>query len=154
MKSGEAHVLNNLGNVYQKKNDFDNAFDHYNEALELRREIEDRQGEAQALDGLGTNLLSYGELQKAARMYGLALQLRRQIGDRPGEAETLFHIAQLKRKQGQQVSALDYIDSCITIVETLRVRVLSQNLRASFLAAFLNYIKLNHQPDTINALFM
>jgi CHAT domain-containing protein len=86
--------------------------------------------------------LSYGELQKAARMYGLALRLRRQIGDRPGEADTLFHIAQLKRKQGQQVSALDYIDSCVSIVESLRVRVLSQNLRASFFAAARKYYDL------------
>jgi CHAT domain-containing protein/tetratricopeptide (TPR) repeat protein len=139
MKSGEAHVLNNLGNVYQKQKDYENAFDHYNEALELTRKIEDRQGEAEALDSLGTNLLSYSELQKAARMYGLGLQLRRQIGDRPGEAESLFHIAQLKRTQGQQVSALDYIDSCISIVESLRVRVLSQNLRASFFAAARKY---------------
>ncbi len=142
MKSGEAHILNNLGNVYQKQKHFENAFDHYNEALELCRKIEDRQAEAESLDSLGTNLLSYGELQKAARMYGLALQLRRQIGDRPGEAETLFHIAQLKRTQGQQVSALDYIDSCITIVESLRVRVLSQNLRASFFGAARKYYEL------------
>jgi len=75
-------------------------------------------------------------------MYGLALQLRRQIGDRPGEAESLFHIAALKRTQGQLISALDYIDSCISIVESLRVRVLSQNLRASFLGTSRKYYEL------------
>lgn len=142
MKSVEAQVLNNLGDVYQKRDDLGSAFDYYNQALELRRKIEDRQGEAEALDSLGSNLLAYGELQKAARMYGLALQLRRQIGDKPGEAESLFHIASLKRRQGQLISALDYIDSCISIVESLRVRVLSQNLRASFFGASRKYYEL------------
>ncbi len=142
MKSIEAQVLNNLGDVYQKKDDLGSAFDYYDQALELRRKIVDRQGEGEALDSLGTNLLAYGELQKAARMYGLALQLRRQIGDRPGEAESLFHIASLKRRQGQLISALDYIDSCISIVESLRVRVLSQNLRASFFGAARKYYEL------------
>lgn len=142
MKSVEGQVLNNLGDVYQKKEDLGSAFDYYNQALELRRKIEDRQGEAEALDSLGTNLLAYDELQKAARMYGLGLQLRRQIGDRPGEAESLFHIASLKRRQGQHNSALDYIDSCISIVESLRVRVLSQNLRASFFGASRKYYEL------------
>jgi CHAT domain-containing protein/Tfp pilus assembly protein PilF len=135
VRVGEAHILNNMGDLYQKQGDFSRAFDYYNEALELRRKLGDRPGEAAALDSLGTNLLSFGELQKAARMYGLALRLERQIGDKTGEAQTLYHIAELKRVQGRLTEAREYIESSVDLLESLRVRMMSQSLKASFLAS-------------------
>ncbi|MCI0417455.1 tetratricopeptide repeat protein, partial [bacterium] len=134
------NTFSTMGLAYSSLSENQKAISYFSQALPLQRMAGNSR--AEALDSLGTNLLSYTELQKAARMYGLALQLRRQIGDRPGEAESLFHIAALKRKQGQLVSALDYIDSCINIVESLRVRVLSQNLRASFFATSREYYEL------------
>ena len=138
-RGGEATTLNNIGLVYDSLGEKQQALDYYNQALPLRRAVGDRGGEATTLNNIGLVYDSLGEKQQALDYYNQALPLRRAVGDRGGEANTLFNFAYLKRNQGNLSEALTDIETAITIVEDLRTKIGSQELRQSFFATVQDY---------------
>ncbi|MBD2101718.1 CHAT domain-containing tetratricopeptide repeat protein, partial [Leptolyngbya sp. FACHB-261] len=141
-RSGEATTLNNIGLVYDSLGDKQQALSYYNQALPLRRAVGDRSGEATTLNNIGLVYDSLGDKQQALSYYNQALPLRRAVGDRSGEATTLNNIAYVKRDQGKLSEAKAQIEAAIGIVESLRTKVISQDLRASYFASVQNYYKL------------
>ncbi|HYV03732.1 MAG TPA: CHAT domain-containing protein, partial [Blastocatellia bacterium] len=107
----------------------------YTQALSLRQEVGDRRGEAETLDDLGQLFDLSGDQQKALASYRQALGLRRAVEDRGGEAATLYNIARIEREKGNLDEARSHIEAACALVETLRTRVVSQELRASYLAS-------------------
>ena len=138
-RGGEALTLNNIGLVYDSLGEIQKALEYYNQALPLRRVVGDRGGEARTLNNIGLVYRSLGEKQKALEYYNQALPLRRVVGDRGGEATTLTNIASLERSQGNLQAALTLMDSSITILEDLRTKIGSQELRASYFATVQGY---------------
>lgn len=63
------------------------------------------------------------------------------MGDRGQEVTTLFNVAFLQRSQGNLKDALSLMDSAITIIEDLRTKIGSQELRASYFATVQDYYK-------------
>jgi tetratricopeptide (TPR) repeat protein len=80
-----------------------------------------------------------GEKQKALEYYSQSLTLKRAVGDRSGEATTLANIAFTKRAQGNLTEALTDIESCIKIIESLRTKIASPELRTSYFATVQDY---------------
>ncbi len=140
-RDGEATTLNNVGGVYNSLGEQQKALDFYNQALPLTRVVGYRGGEAATLNNIGLVYDSLGEKQKALEFYNQALPLSRAVGDRGGEATTLYNVASLQRSQGNLKSALTLMDNSITIIEDLRTKIGSQELRASYFATVQNYYK-------------
>ncbi|CAD5978954.1 hypothetical protein PCC9214_04448 [Planktothrix tepida] len=108
-------------------------------ARQLYHAAGDKGKKALTLLGMGRINDDLGEKQQALDYYNQALPLSRVVGDREGEAATLFNFAYLKRNQGNLSEALTDIETAITIVEDLRTKIGSQELRQSFFATVQNY---------------
>ncbi|TAF02369.1 MAG: CHAT domain-containing protein, partial [Nostocales cyanobacterium] len=140
-RGGEATTLNNIGSVYDSLGEKQKALEFYNQALPLRRAVGDRGGEATTLNNIGSVYRSLGEKQKALAFYNQALPILRAVGDRGGEANTLWNFAYLQRSQGNLNEALTQIQSAINIIEDLRTKITSQNLRTSYFSTVQGYYK-------------
>ncbi|HEX8686162.1 MAG TPA: CHAT domain-containing tetratricopeptide repeat protein, partial [Pyrinomonadaceae bacterium] len=141
-RRGEAYTLNNLGVVYESLGEKQKALDYHNQALPLRRAVGDRNGEASTLMSLGVVFYSLGERQKALDYYRQALALNRATGNRGWEARTLWHLARLERDGGNLSVARGYIGDALPLVESIRAKVGSQELRASFFATVRDHYEL------------
>ena len=80
-----------------------------------------------------------GDNQKSLLYYNQALALRREVGDKDGEALTLYNIANLERDRGNLSTALGQIEASSKIIEDLRSKVVSQELRTSYFATVRDY---------------
>ena len=135
----EANTLTNIGAVYFSLGEKQKALEYYNQALPLSQAVGDRRAEGATLTNIGNVYLLLGEQQKALKFFNQALPLVRAVGNRDIEAKTLYSVASLQRSQGNLKDALTLMDSVITIVEDLRTKIGSQELRASYFATVQNY---------------
>ncbi|MEG4329186.1 CHAT domain-containing tetratricopeptide repeat protein, partial [Microcoleus sp. herbarium5] len=135
----EAITLNNIGNVYSDLGEKQKALEYYKQSLPLSRATGDRGGEATTLNNIGVVYSELGEKQKALEYYSQSLPLSRATGDRGGEARTLFNIAYAKRDQNNLTEALNNIESSLKIIENLRTKIASPELRTSYFATVQDY---------------
>ncbi|WXT99577.1 MAG: Photosystem I assembly protein Ycf3 [Catillopecten margaritatus gill symbiont] len=82
-------ALGNLGLAYARLGKVDKAIEYYQQALEISREIKDRQGEGSDLGNLGVAYADLGKVDKAIEYYQQALEISREIKDRQGEGNVL-----------------------------------------------------------------
>ena len=139
---GEAGTLHNIGVVYSELGEYQKALDYYNQAVALIRAVGDRSTEAYTLTNIGAVYSDLGEQQKALDYYDQAIPLRRAVGDRRGEAITLAAIARVHRDLGNLSEALSHIETALSITESLRANITSQELRASYFASVHDYYEL------------
>jgi CHAT domain-containing protein/predicted negative regulator of RcsB-dependent stress response len=140
-KSQEAVTLNNIGGIYSDLGEKQKALEFYNQSLPLRQKVGDKSGEAVTLNNIGKVYSDLGEKQKALEFYNQSLPLSRQVGDKSQEAITLYNFASLERDRGNLNQSLTNIEAAINIIEELRTRITSQDLRASYFATVQNYYK-------------
>jgi len=138
-KSGEAVALSNIGAVYDDLGEKHKALEFYNQALPLSQAVGDRRGEALSLNNIGKAYDDLGEKHKALEFFSQALSRFQAVGNKSGEATILNNVASLQRSQGNLTEALTVMDSAITIVEDLRTKIGSQELRTSYFATVQNY---------------
>jgi tetratricopeptide (TPR) repeat protein len=82
-----------------------------------------------------------GQKQQALNYYNQALPLFRAVGDRGREATTLNNIGYVERDRGNLQLALTNIQDAIKIIEDLRTKIDSQDLRTSYFATVQGYYK-------------
>ncbi|MEG4280515.1 CHAT domain-containing protein [Microcoleus sp. MON1_C1] len=133
-RGGEANTLSNIGNVYAELGEKQKALEYYTQSLPLRRAVGDRGGEANTLTNIGSVYSQLGEKQKALEYYSQSFPLFRATGERSGEAVTLKNIAYVKRDQNNLTEALNDIESSLKIIENLRTKIASPELRSSYFA--------------------
>ncbi|MBW4569562.1 MAG: tetratricopeptide repeat protein [Tolypothrix carrinoi HA7290-LM1] len=138
-KDGEATTLNNIGAVYRDLGEKQKALTYYDQALPLLRQVGNKGVEATTLTNIGLVYSDLGEKQKALTYYDQALPLRRQVGDKGGEATTLSNLASLERSKNNLQAALTHIETAINIIEDLRTKIDSQDLRTSYFASVQDY---------------
>ncbi len=133
-RAGEAHTLTSIGSVYDELNDKQKALDYYNQALALRQAVGDRRGEAITLHNIGIIHSSLDDNEKALDYFKQALALHRDVKNLGEEATTLHGIARAERDRGNLIEARSRIEVALTIVDSLRAKVASPALRASYFA--------------------
>ncbi|MBD1883014.1 tetratricopeptide repeat protein [Microcoleus sp. FACHB-45] len=138
-RRGEARTLNSIGRVYSDLGEKQKALEYYSQSLPLSRAVGDRGGEGSTLNNIGRVYSDLGEKQKALEYYSQSLPLSRAVGDRSREANNLSNIAYAKREQGNLTEALTNIESSIKIIESLRTKIASPELRTSYFATVQNY---------------
>jgi CHAT domain-containing protein/Tfp pilus assembly protein PilF len=141
-REGEATNLSNIGWLYVELGNQQKALDYFKQSLLLRRQVGDKKGEAISLGSIGWVYFNRGEFPTALNYLNQSLPLSRQVGDKSSEAATLYYLATVKRKQSNLTEALTDIKAAIEIVENLRTKISSQELRASYFATVQNNYEL------------
>ncbi|MEW6369171.1 MAG: CHAT domain-containing protein [Acidobacteriota bacterium] len=130
----QAFTLHYIALLFDSWGNREKAIAYVEEGLSLIRGVGDRRGEAILLDTLGVIESGMNRVQDSVQHLQESLDLRRAVQDRQGEAETLFHLARVRAGLGNLAAARAQIEASIAIIEVIRTRVASQDLRASFLA--------------------
>ncbi|MEQ9371034.1 MAG: CHAT domain-containing protein [Coleofasciculus chthonoplastes F3-SA18-01] len=94
----------------------------------------DRAGEAVTLNNIGRVYNGLGEKQQALEHFQQSLPLSQAVGDRASEAVTLYNIADTERDRGNLQLALTQMQASIGIIEDLRTKVASPELRQTYFA--------------------
>lgn len=141
-RTGQAVALGNMGSAYDMLGQRQKALLYYNQALPLNAAVGDRDGEATTLNNLGRLERLLGDKVIALDFLNRALVIRRSIGDRNGEAQTLALVAQVERDSGKLSEALAHMGTVLSIVEGLRTKITSQELRTSYLSTVQQYYEL------------
>jgi len=136
---GEATALNHLGRAHDLLGHPKESLENYNQALMLQRAAGYRLGEAQTLANIGMLYQSLGSAKLALDTYSQALVINQAIGDQRGEASTLSKIAEVHAGLGDLTNARAEAESCIRIVESLRAKVATPELRASYFSTTHDY---------------
>jgi CHAT domain-containing protein len=105
--------------------------------------VSDRQGEAVTLNYLGRIFDLSSEPQKALDYYGKALPIWRAVGDRNGEVAALYGMARAESELDDLVKASQHTEAALAIINSLRTKVASRNLRASYFASVQDLYKLH-----------
>ncbi|MEP6774072.1 MAG: AAA family ATPase [Chloroflexota bacterium] len=84
-----AHSLNRVGNWSLNVEQFDELEDKHEEALEIFRQLNNKQGEIETLDLLGMSWLVRGDMYASASYYRRALPLLIEADDKQGVASVL-----------------------------------------------------------------
>lgn len=135
----EGAALCSMGLAYDVLNEKQKALEYLNQGLERLRAANEQVFEAMALIRIGLIHNSLGDAEKGSKNLNEALAISRNIGDRNGEANTLYEIARAARTHNSLTEARSRIEEALKIVESLRSRVNSQELRTAFLAAKHDY---------------
>ena len=131
----QAHVLSFIGIAYGTLGRSEEALDHHTRALQIYRAVEDWRGEARCLNAIGHVHDLSGEKKTALIYYKQALPLSNAAQDRGAQAFTLYNIARMERDLGNLGEARSQIEAALEITESLRTKVASQDLRASYFAS-------------------
>jgi CHAT domain-containing protein/uncharacterized protein HemY len=94
---------------------YDPAVSSCTRALELYREVNDREREGDTLHAIGAAYGSLSQYQKAIEYYEQALAIRRVVKDRPGEGATLNGLGNAYNSLGQNERAAGYYAQALTI---------------------------------------
>lgn len=131
-RNGQATTLQNIGTVYRLLGQFQKALDHYDQALLLVQATGNIEVQAGVRYAIGITYRLMGEPRKALGYFNESLSLSRAVGDRAGEAGALLAIARAENELGNLAQARPIIEASISIIESLRAGVTSQELRASY----------------------
>jgi CHAT domain-containing protein/tetratricopeptide (TPR) repeat protein len=77
---GYARVLTSLGRLQRAHGRVHDAIPYYEKALQIQKDVKDRQGQLQSLNAIGVSYGLVAELETARKYYLQALELAQQIG--------------------------------------------------------------------------
>ncbi|RKS79703.1 DNA-binding SARP family transcriptional activator [Actinomadura pelletieri DSM 43383] len=112
-----ATVLDQLGLIHWHRSDYDVALGYYEQALELRRSIGDRQGEAEVLSHLSIVIWHQGRYTEANDALQRALSLHEAVGNRAGQQMALNNLGLFELRLGHNASALRYFEKAGEVME-------------------------------------
>ncbi|MFQ3583049.1 MAG: CHAT domain-containing protein [Chloracidobacterium sp.] len=141
-KRGEAYTLTGLGSIHVAQQQPEPSLRYFDQALSLRRETGDRRGEAVTLASIAQTQLLLGRPGPAETTFEQALDIFQAISDRNNTSTILYWLAKLRRDAGDLTAARDRIEQSITIAESLRTKVASQELRSTYFASIKDYYDL------------
>jgi CHAT domain-containing protein/tetratricopeptide (TPR) repeat protein len=153
---GEANSLANLGQTYAKVGELEKAHDHMERALAIHRRFWNRYMLARTLHGAGVVDRKREDPCSARAYLQEALEVSRAIRDRKGEAEDLAELAKVEKDLGNYGRAAERAGEALAAWESIRSKVMSPALRASFVATMrdvqeleIEMLMLRHarQPD-------
>src|SRR5215813_271032 len=131
----EAGTLDRLGVTYSALQQPERALDYHEQALKLREAIGDRRREGISLSNVGYVYNLVGQPEKALEKFNQAITIFRGIGDLNNVAVALEGSARAEKKRGNVEEARKNIEESLALIETVRARSSSQQLRASYFAS-------------------
>jgi tetratricopeptide (TPR) repeat protein len=116
-----AWTITSLGSLCCSLGEYQRAIDFQQQALEIKRQIGDRNGEAASLGNLGNAYKSLGEYHRAIDFQQKSLEITRQIGDRNGEGKSLFNIGIVLANLNRYPEALQHFHQAQAIYTELQL---------------------------------
>ncbi len=137
----EARALSQLALVEVQRGRGPAALQLAQQALSLATDPEEADPEEEPIArfALGEALRLTGDLPGAREQLDLARELQRRRGDLNLEAGATFALARVERALDNLPAAVAQADAALALIESLRARVVSPDLRASFLASKQDY---------------
>jgi CHAT domain-containing protein/tetratricopeptide (TPR) repeat protein len=142
-KPFEAYTLVRMGMAYASLGKPEQALETYRQALKIQEEIEDRRGQAITLDQMGQVYAAVGESAKARDSYGQASRQWLAVGDKQGEALSLYGMARVELDRHNLTNARNRVEEAITIIESLRSKLTSHQLRMTYFAGKQDFYALD-----------
>lgn len=137
-RRGEGSTLLGAGRAAAALGDPAAGMASLKEAAALLREVGDLAGEAEALRELGEAQAGQGDPEEALAtslpILERALAIARAARQPAGEAQTLLALARTERRLGRSADARAHAEAALAVAESLRSRIGSPDLRASFSA--------------------
>lgn len=137
-----AVTLDYIGSIYAHIGQPAKALEYHQEALPLQVAIEDKQLQAVVINNIARAYDLLAEPAKALDYYNQALVLFRAIEDGNNAARSLHGLARVEKSRGNLVQARKDIEEALSLIETVRARSGSQQLRASYIASMENAYEL------------
>jgi CHAT domain-containing protein/lipopolysaccharide biosynthesis regulator YciM len=137
-QAGEALSLRSLGRFYNSKGDYQKGLEVGTQSLEKFRALGGNAAEASAFRIIAYSHDMLGNPEKALENYEQSLKLSRSTQERSGEALSLIDLGRLQRKMGNLAEARNLFERGIKIYESLRGRIVGQELRTSYQATLQN----------------
>ncbi|XP_056676904.1 tetratricopeptide repeat protein 28 [Monodelphis domestica] len=130
-RAAEGRASSNLGIIHQMKGDYeaalklhyiishDRALQHYQNHLNIARELRDIQSEARALSNLGNFHCSRGEYGQAAPYYAQYLRLSPELQDMEGEGKVCHNLGYAHYCLGNYEEAVRYYEQDLALAKDL-----------------------------------
>src|SRR5439155_20327696 len=124
-----------IGTIHEATGKAREALEYSNPALGLNQKGGFKRQEALTLNDIGHVYLKLGDEGKTLDYYRQALSLQRAARNPFGESVTLYNLAVLERKRGNLAEARSQLEAALKVVESLRGKVTSHELRTSYFAS-------------------
>ena len=121
-KTGEATILNNIGQVYSDLGEKHKALQFFKQALSISRALGDKNGKAATLNNIGQVYSDLGEKQKALSFFNQALTIFHAVEDKGGEAKTLNNIGLIYNNLGENHKALQFYNQALSTSRAMEDR--------------------------------
>jgi DNA-binding SARP family transcriptional activator/tetratricopeptide (TPR) repeat protein len=126
---GEAWILNNIA-ILLSTQEAEGAVAHFEQAMAIRAEIDDRHGQIQSATNLAFCYLLQGQHDQAVTAGKYALKLQRDSGRRHGEGITLCNLGEAYLGLGRHEEAISTLQEALPVVrETGSKRIEAYVLR-------------------------
>ncbi len=122
-KQAEAEKLFNQGTEQFKGNQYTAAFQSWQQAFQIYRELQDRQGEVNCLGKLGNVYQSLGQYQQAIACHQQSLGIAREIKYPQAEVNSLSNLGHVCYSIGQYEQALSGYQQALNIAQTIKYRM-------------------------------
>uniref|UniRef100_UPI0039C67083 tetratricopeptide repeat protein n=1 Tax=unclassified Anabaena TaxID=2619674 RepID=UPI0039C67083 len=107
--------LTSLGNAYNYLGQYPRAIEFFQQSLDIKRDIGDRNGEGISLNNLGSAYNSLGQYPRAIEFFQQSLDIKRDIGDRNGEGISLNNLGSAYNSLGQYPRAIEFFQQSLDI---------------------------------------
>jgi CHAT domain-containing protein/lipopolysaccharide biosynthesis regulator YciM len=121
-RKAEADRLFNQGNQQFQISQLEAAFQSWQQALTIYREIKDQQGEGNSLGNLGIAYYSLGKYDKAIEFQLQSLEIAREIKDRLGEGNALGNLGNAYSALGKYEKAIEFHLQALAIFREIKNR--------------------------------
>jgi CHAT domain-containing protein len=129
-RSARAYILGNLGQLYWRRHELDEAEKRLKEADELQSSLMDRRGQSYDLYYLGEIARDRNDVSLARQLHTQALELRRASGQRENIADSLAALAKVEYTAGNLSASRERANESLALQESVRAQT-PPSLRAT-----------------------
>jgi len=133
-RGNEGETLDEMGLAYSAEGQHEKALEYHRQAAEIQRSVGNLRREAVALTNLAEAYNRLDQPDKALEPFTQSLSILRNIGDLNNAALALAGMARAEQKRGNLTDAGKHIAESVALIETVRARSGSLQLRASYRA--------------------
>lgn len=118
-KKGKALSLRIIGNYYAYKHNHTQALSHYQQALEISKDIDNKTDISYLYNYSGNIYLMQGDYPKAMEYYKKALVVFKEINDKIGISGVYNNFANIYYMEGDYPRTLEYMQKALKVFEEL-----------------------------------
>jgi diguanylate cyclase (GGDEF)-like protein len=137
-RRGQGYAVRNLGFCAFQEADFETAFEHLGESLEIAQEIGDMVLERDSLNFHGAIYHRLGDLENALNFVQRTFALNLSVHDEAGIAVSLMNLGSLEQELGRPKEAIkalrDALDRSVRLGDGMREAMVLSNLGVSLTA--------------------